>query len=124
MSVSEREIEPSTLPQGIGRMTAAYTLFIAIDPMLFWQVIGHFCSHIDGVDLSSNVVLGVGAVIGIVTALNFIWFPLLLLDGRTPVAVAAFRKLCILIGPVHILLVTIVLVNAAAVGFGDEGVNG
>lgn len=125
-----QKVEISTLPQGIGKMTAAYTILIAIDPTLFWNVLGHFVArhlntmHAPGVgfvNLSSDTVLGIGAIIGVVTTLNFVWFPLLLLDGRTPVAVSAFRKLCWAIVFVHPVLVVIVLINAVEIGFRSGG---
>ncbi|WP_139334053.1 hypothetical protein [Acidiphilium angustum] len=111
-------------------MTAAYTLFVALDPTLLWQVAGHFFAlHVDALMaarghpavVSSDAVLGLGGVVGVVTTLNFIWFPLLLLDGRTPIAVSAFRKLCAVIAPVHVGFIAVVLINAAFVGFRQGG---
>lgn len=124
---SKSKIEPSTLPQGIGSMTVAYTLFIAIDPSLFWEVVGHFYAlYIQyavpdpHVRMTSDLTLGTGIIIGLVTSLSFVWFPLLLLDGRLPVAISAFRKLCWSLIVSHIVLVVLVLVTAFSIGFHRE----
>jgi len=98
----ERPAEPSTLPRGIGPLNLSYFCLIVADLGSIGGLLGQF-----SVGNSDAAILA--PVLGMFLGIVYACFPLQFLDGRSMLALAAYRLLlwCLLIFHIPLILVLV-----------------